>query len=427
MDLHEISSKLLNAFIQLVTQPFYYIGIAIVILQYRRQLRLERKLFHARMHNSLGRTLRTLLWGLAAGLAASILMAFFGVSISFDIVIMLWVITLLLILIRIRYLCLAYSAGLIGIAHSILTLLPGLHPVGFLGRVTDAVREAHIPSLLVLVGFLHLMEALFIRYGGFQSAVPLFFEGKRGKIVGGYQMYGFWPVPLFLLVPIQTHESMLQSSPIAGGDLWSAGWTLLALPAMIGFAEFTLTRLPREKAVRSSNSLLLYGIAVLLSALISDFWPPATIVASIAAILLHELQAGFSRREEQQSTPLFIHEERGLKVLAVIPGGPAEEIGILAGEIIHKANGIKVSTKEQLYKALQVNPAFCRLEIINHENQSKFVSRAIYAGDPHQLGIVLCPDEKAEYYVSLRKLSLFSLIRMRTHESPEKISSGTSS
>lgn len=427
MDLNEISSKLLNVLIQLVTQPFYYIGIAIVILQYRRQLRLERKLFHTRMHNSLGRTLRTLLWGWMAGLAASILMAFFGVSVSFDIVVLLWVITLLLILIRIRYLCLAYSVGLLGIAHFILMLLPGVHPDGLLGRVTDAVREAHIPSLLVLVGFLHLIEALFIRYGGFQSAVPLFFEGKRGKMVGGYQMYGFWPVPLFLIVPIQPHESMLLSSPIAGGDLWSAGWTLIALPVMIGFAEFTLTRLPREKAVRSSNSVLLYGIALLLSAVVSDFWPPATIMASIAAILLHELHARFSSREEQQSTPLFVHEERGLKVLAVIPGGPADEIGILAGEIIHKVNGIKVSTKEQLYKALQVNPAFCRLEIINLDNQSKFVSRAIFAGDPHQLGIVLCPDEKAGYYVSLHKLSLFSLLRMRTHESAEKISGGASS
>ncbi|MEB3102374.1 PDZ domain-containing protein [Paenibacillaceae bacterium T2] len=427
MDLNEISSKLLNAFIQLATQPFYYIGIAIVILQYRRQLRLERKLFHTKIHSSLGRALRTLLWGWAAGLAASILMAFIGVSISFDIVVILWVITFLLIFIRIRYLRLAYSAGLLGIAHSILMLLPDVHPAGFIGRLADAVREAHIPSLLLLVGFLQLIEALFIRYDGFQSAVPLFFEGKRGKIVGGYQMYRFWPVPLFLLVPAQTHQSMLLSSPIAGGDLWSAGWTLIALPAMIGFAEYTLTRLPREKALRSSKLLLIYGIAMLLSALLSDFWPPATILASIAVILLHELHAGISRRREHRSAPQFVHDERGLKVLAVIPGGPAERMGILPGEIIHKVNGIKVGAKEQLHKALQANPAFCRMEIINHENQSKFVSGAIFAGDHHQLGIVLCPDEQAGYYVSLRKISLISLIRMGTRESAGKMSGGVSS
>jgi hypothetical protein len=41
--------SVLNACLYLLLQPFYYISILIVALGYRRQMLLERKLFHTRM------------------------------------------------------------------------------------------------------------------------------------------------------------------------------------------------------------------------------------------------------------------------------------------------------------------------------------------------------------------------------------------
>src|SRR4029079_19150000 len=107
----------------------------------------------------------------------------------------------------------------------------------------------------------------------------------------------------------------------------------------------------------------------------------------------------------------YVHDERGLRVLAVIPGTPAEAMGIAAGEILHKVNGQSVRTKDELYAALHIDSAFCKLEVLNHEGQIKFVQRARYAGEHHQLGVVLSPDDKADRYAVASPASLFDLFR----------------
>ena len=122
---------------------------------------------------------------------------------------------------------------------------------------------------------------------------------------------------------------------------------------------------------------------------------------------------------EASNSPYYVHDERGLRVLAVIPGTPAEAMGIAAGEILHKVNGQSVRTKDELYAALHVNSAFCKLEVLNHEGQIKFAQRARYAGEHHQLGVVLAPDEKAGYYAASGAASLFDLI-MRTRTARQR-------
>jgi hypothetical protein len=76
----ELWYRFTDALLQIITQPFYYIGIILVVLQYRRQILLERKLFHTRLHSLLQETWRLLLWGLAGGAAVSLIMAFFGAA-----------------------------------------------------------------------------------------------------------------------------------------------------------------------------------------------------------------------------------------------------------------------------------------------------------------------------------------------------------
>lgn len=43
-------------------------------------------------------------------------------------------------------------------------------------------------------------------------------------------------------------------------------------------------------------------------------------------------------------------------------------------------NGKLIHSKEQLHSALRQNSAFCKLEVQNHQGESKFLQRAIYAG-----------------------------------------------
>ncbi|MCS7459924.1 PDZ domain-containing protein [Paenibacillus doosanensis] len=409
----EVAKQGLHALFQLLIHPFYYIGILLIVLQYRRQIMFERKLFHTKLHSLISETWRALLWGWIGGILASVLMAAVGATLTVDAVILLWIVSLVFILFRVRFLCWAYAIGAIGIVHVLFLAIPALADA-VPRQLAEAVAGLNMPSLLALAAVLHLVEAVLVRIQGTRTATPMFYGGKRGKIVGGYHLQGFWPVALFLLVPVQGGSAIaLPWTPLLGGDLWSGGWAIVGFPVMIGFAEMTMSRRPQEKVRMTSRMLIVYALAVLLLALLAYLWPVLTLVASLLCILLHEALLWYSRYDESRRSPIFVHDGRGLKVLGVLPGSAAEELGIVPGEILHKVNGFPVKTKQELHQAMQVNSAFCKLEVLNLEGESKFLKRAIFSGEHHQLGILLAPDQDALYYAEEKQTHIIAYMRKK--------------
>ncbi|RFT93806.1 PDZ domain-containing protein [Paenibacillus jamilae] len=402
--------SVLNACLYLLLQPFYYISILIVALGYRRQMLLERKLFHTRMHSWAAETWRVVWSGLLAGMALSVLGMFVSVQLNPTSIVCLWIATLLLMLIRVRYLCLAYSVGLLGVVQFFLNIASGWQPGGVLGTSVAAIRGLDIPALLVLVAVLHVAEALLVRWQGGKAATPLFVEGKRGRLVGGYRMEDLWPIPLLLLVPAQG-GFMLPWTPLFGGDA-GTGYMLAALPVLMGFSSVTLGQLPRQKAVLTSNRLLLYSVALLLLSLLAAWWSPLILLAALFSFLAHEALIWYGNIEESRLSPMFVHPEQGMRVLAVLPDSPATAMGILPGEAIYRVNGMVVNSRAELHQALRINSAFCKLEVRNLQGESKFVQRGMYDGDHHQLGVVLAPDADAGWAVSIQPASIYRIVAM---------------
>ncbi|MFF2890011.1 PDZ domain-containing protein [Paenibacillus sp. NPDC057967] len=402
--------------LQLLIQPFYYIAVLFIILQYSRQMRMERQLFAVKLHSWINLTAKAVLTGLLAGLAVSVTGAFIGSTLTPSAVLWLWAVAAVLMLIRIRYLCFAYSAGIITLLQWGFSFTPLAERTDWIGNMAASLARVDAAGLLLLVALLHLAEAILVRLQGNRLSTPLFLEGKRGKLVGGYLLQGFWPVPLFLLVPVTDSVSGSVSTtslpwmPLFGAD-WSQGWTFVALPMIIGFTEMTRTMLPQVKARHAAQGLLIYSL-LLAGAAIAAWWQPALLpLAAAASILLHEAIVWRSRLAESKRTPLYVHDARGLRILGVVPGTPAEAMGLMAGEILHKVNGTHVLTKEELYSALAINSAFCKLEIYNIEGELKFAQRARFAGEHHQLGVILAPDEQANYYAATGPASIVGLLR----------------
>ncbi|OXM86330.1 PDZ domain-containing protein [Paenibacillus rigui] len=425
----EVVQKGLHALLQLLTHPFYYVGIIFIVLQYRRQILFERKLFHTKLHSLVSETWRTVLWGWIGGLLASVLMAVVGATIQAEAILLLWIVSLLLILFRVRFLCWAYAIGVIGILQAVLGWFPSLSLLGSSDGAawfTGALQSLNMPALLALVAVLHLVEALFVRQQGTRTATPMFYESKRGKIVGGYHLQGFWPLALFLLVPMQGANTVpLPWTPLLGGDLWSGGWTIVGFPVMIGFAEMTRSRLPKEKVRMSAKLLAGYAVAVLLLAILAKLAPVLTVLSSLLCIALHEGLLVYSRWDEAKRSPIFVHDKRGLKILAILPNSAAAGLELEAGEIIHKVNGVAVHTKRELHQAMQLNSAFCKLEVLNLEGETKFVKHALFSGEHHQLGILLAPDQEAMYYAEEKQTHIIAYVRKKLVGLLSKPSSGT--
>ncbi|WP_158606779.1 PDZ domain-containing protein [Paenibacillus ginsengarvi] len=405
-----LAHKALAALLQLAAQPFYYIGILFVLLQYRKQIVLERQLFSTRLHSMLDTAWKTVLWGIVAGMAASFVMAFIGATVPFGAILWIWALSALLALFRVRFICLAYSVGVLGVIKAILLTFPALAQLDGVGKWLAPIDQMPISSMFALVGLLHLLEAFFVYKQGAAMAMPVFIEGKRGRAIGGFQLQMYWPVPLLLLVPLQSGgvSAALPWTPLFGGEMWSAGWTFAALPIMLGFSDLTTTRLPVDKAKRSAGGLALYALAVLGLAAAVQQVSNLTMICSLAVIGLHEALMLWSKWREAAVPPFYVHNEQGLRILSVLPGSPAEEMGLMPGEIIDKANGVPVRTKDQLHEALRTTGAFCKLEVINTDGHTKFAQRALYAGEHHLLGVLLAPDENAKYVLVRRNIHWFS-------------------
>ncbi|MFC5528907.1 serine protease [Cohnella yongneupensis] len=401
-----------QAAIRLFAQPYIYIAILIVYWHARQGSLLQRKLFHVRLYGALRLTMLRVLAGAAVGIILSVAGLAAGAKLTTSTLLCVWIAMGVMAILRLRYICLAYAAGILGVLQAILQAV-GTDSLqdGTWSDAVQVVSDISVPSLLFLAGVLHIGEGILVRLQSAKQAIPLFLEGKRGKPMGAFALSGAWPIPLLWLVPASGSGIGLPWTPLFGMTDDIAGWSILAFPVLIGFSDRTWTQWPEAKARTSGNLLMLYGILIAGLAAGAEFWSPLTVVAAIAAFVLHEALLLLSRRGEEGRSPIFGQDGSGVRVLAVLPGTPAQEMGFQSGEIIKKVNGAAVRTKEELHSAFGRQSAFSKLEVINREGHVRFVQRARYEGEHYQLGLILAPDEDVDFVAAPRSASLWQGLR----------------
>ncbi|RUS43075.1 PDZ domain-containing protein [Cohnella sp. AR92] len=395
-----------HALAAMLAAPYLYIAIVLAWWHARQEVVLQRTMFHVRLYSSLTVIFYRTLAGIAVGLILSVLGLGAGGRLDEATLLCIWIALPVLALLRLRYVCIAYGAGALGVLQYILDW-SGVEASD--GEWAKTLLGIDVPALLVLAGLLHIGEGLLVRWQASKFAVPLFLEGKRGKPVGAFALSGLWPVPLLWLIPATGSASgfALPWHPLSDWDGSVASWVLLSFPVLIGFTDRTTTKWPESKAREMSWGLILYGVAIAGLAAGAWFWEPLGLVAAILAFVLHEGLILWGRSRETGRNPLFSQDGRGVTILAVLPGTPAAELGLQSGEKILKVNGQKVRSKEQLHAALQLQAAYYRIELTNREGHVKFAQRARYAGEPHQLGLILAPDEDADWVAAPRSGSVW--------------------
>lgn len=414
--LNEIALRIGNFFLQ----PMFYLGVIILILLYRRQISFERKLFSSRIHSLPVEVFRSLGYGLLGGIIASILMILLGIVFDPQYLWLIWLVTMFLLLFNVRFLCLSYSIGIVGFISGIMQLFEQDIMLKMLNLNYDWLKDLivmllkiDIPTLIVIVAVLHLVEAILVKRQSAKQATPIFVESKRGRLIGGFQIQSYWLLPLFIFVPSGNFDQNVLFT-LSWWPLFSQGMlTIIPVPAMIGYADFTTVYTPKEKTGKSFKYLLVYSLALLGLAFIASKVQEFQIIAAIFSGFGHEMVRFLGNRQEIKLPAKYVHPKDGLQVLAVIPGSLADLMDIKTGEVIKKVNGIPVTNKQEIYDALQKQSAFVKLEIINLDGQIKFAQHSIYTGEHHQLGIILSPDDEAPYYIELDDINLFKLIKQK--------------
>ena len=372
---------------------FYAILIVWIALIYRRQIRHQRSIrFQLSPHNDwIRNTIRSVIDGGIVGLVTSCIVSFIGLKLTANAVLILYGAFIFIALFRFQWASFIYAVGLVGfIQYTVYYLWPsGRYDENWSG-IIKSLENTHLPSFIILSVLLLFGQSLLMLRHRSTLAVPMFLRGKRGKWLGGYMIQYRLPVPLLLFTPcVHGHVTKISWIPF-----FSSMPSLLFLffPVMIGCQYVTHSMLPQQKVKVCARRLLVYSVVLLILGFVSFDSVQFTMVTVLFILISYPLLIRYSRFEETQRSPMYVHPEKGLRVLSILPSSPAEKLGIEPGEAVYKVNGVVIQSVQQFRCVLQTNGAFCKLEIRNREGESKFVQRAIYEGEHDYMGMIFAPS-----------------------------------
>jgi hypothetical protein len=369
---------------------FYYFFFLAAYLGVSRVKR-ERKNFHVRAQDAFFEIRHLVPAGLLIGLVLSVVTLGAGLAVPIAAVWLIAVFTLLLgITMKVRFLSPAYT---VGAAFFVLIFIAGQDwNLPLAGAYVASLEHKIYPSVAILMGLLLIAEGILIRKHGSRGTSPKLVKSKRGQTVGVHEANRLWMLPVFLLVPGDAIQQLWSWWPVFGiGDNL---YSILLVPFAAGFSQEIRGMLPKEAVQLHGGRVT--GLGVLsLGVAIAGYWYPLAGIAAVAvAVLGREIIVLVLRLHDDNLPVYFSKQNQGVMILGVIPESPAAKMGLQVGELVTKVNGTSVKDENSFYEAIQRNAAHCKLEVLDTNGQVRFVQRALYEGDHHQLGILFVQDEK---------------------------------
>ena len=385
-------------------EPYlFWVVMALVALQYRKIAKSRERLFGIRANTVVKDTLAATGFGLAGGLAASFLMVLTGVNLSALGISWLWGLALILMLISPRFLCFSYSGGIVAMTN----LLFGL-------------PDIDVPQLMGLIAILHLIESLLIYFSGHVGATPMYTKMADGRLVGGYSLQKFWPLPVVAIailgLPDAFAYSVLPPMPdwwpaIRFGQNFSANSVGVLIPVIVGlgYGDIALTRTPAEKSRMSAFHLSIFSVILLGLAILASRYPIFNFVAALFSPLGHEAVIFIGQRKEMLGRPLYVPPTQGVRVLEAVTDTPARKAGISSGDILYTINGYPVNSKTDIESILLADPRHMEIQFASREsNQWKRVSFNMQRYE--SMGIIPVPEGDETVYTEFKNRSLLGRV-----------------
>lgn len=373
--------------------PLFWLVVLLVALQYQRMASVRESFFGLKTRRVWSDTLTATGYGIGGGLAGSLLIVFVGLSLSGSNLLYLWPVAILLMLINARFLCFAYAGGVLALANLIF---------GF--------PALNIAQVLALVAILHMVESVLILVSGHLGAVPAYFKDHGGRVVGGFTLQKFWPIPIVVLIVAgQSVAPEGVNMPQWWPLLKPAGienfehivYGLVPVVAGLGYGDLAIARNPWQKSRLSALYLGLYSIVLLLLSVLAQNSRPVALLAALFSPLGHELVIYIGRRLEFKDQPIYVPAQRGMRVLDVVVDTPAWQAGIRSGDIILAINGLPVSGRASLENALAKGLWPAEVEFLHGREQSYRREAAPPVKPGRTFGVLPVPEGGEEAYMEL--------------------------
>lgn len=368
--------------------PIFYYSIIFAVISGIVRVKRERSDFHIRVNEPLQELRFLFPAGIVIGFILSIITIGSGLTISYSIVAVLAIITIVLTLLgNFRFLSPAFT---LGISFVLLFLAKQLN--WNLPIISEHPSDNSLHGFIVLLGLLLIIEGIQMIRNGSKKFSPILRNSRRGLVVGAHQVKRIWLIPVFCFLPIGSLTAPFEWWPTF--DFGTSSYSFILVPFAVGFQQQIQSTLPQLAVKRIGKQVIALGMVISAIA-ISGMWVPILSIVAVIIAIVGRGWISYRHRVRENAAPYyFTPRKNGLIVLAVIPHSPAEKLGLQTGEIIYKCNGQLTGNNKEFYKALQKNRAYCKLEVLNSEGEVRFVQGALFEGDHHELGILTVEDRK---------------------------------
>lgn len=368
--------------------PLLYIALLAAILLGYFRVKKERKLFRTRIAwgwREFGDALKD---GILYALILSVLIAGIGLAVPLE-----WLVALTLVSAVILLSGLYQLASFIYLASAAVALGWGLKHIGwtipfgiFDYSGYPIVWNWLLPVALIAGAMVFLEGRLVSRHGAAASS-PRTQKTSRGGTAVYYRAKRLWLIPLLFVVPGDLLESYLPYWPqFAIGE---SGFSFMLFPAIIGFQSRARKTLPLHLYQQQGKKIWMLGLAIIVLALFAFIWEPMALIALLAGVIGRAAISLLQTIKENKGNHAVAPQSTGVMIVDVLADSPAEKMGLLRGEVIRKVNGLTVTNEAELYEAIQVNAAHCRLEVIDHNKEMRLRQHVVFRHDHYRLGLIV--------------------------------------
>jgi hypothetical protein len=351
----------------------------------------ERKNFHIRAHDAYFELRQLLPQGILIGMVLSIIVVAAGIAVPFAMILLIAVFTCLWSLTtNVRWISPAYTIG--AAFFSIILIAENNWSIPLFSKSFQSLGDKIYPSVVVVLGLTLIAEGILIFKNGSKGTSPKLAKSKRGQNVGLHEGRRLWMLPMFLLIPGNALQLPFDWWPVF--HLGSEEYSLILVPFAIGFHQQVKGMLPKVAIQLHGRRVITLGVFISLLSVAGYWFPLSSIAIAALAVLGRESITLMATLKDDNLPFYFSKKNQGLMIIGVIPESPASKMSLQVGEIISKANGVLVRDEKAFYEGLQKNRAHCKLEVFDTNGEIRFVQRALYEGDHHELGILFVQDER---------------------------------
>lgn len=367
--------------------PLVYVAfLSAVFLGYRRVKR-ERRFFNHRILNGWSETKNMLIMGFVLSSIISLFSIVVGLTVTVELLTVILIVSLIGLLLYTYHLL--SPVIIMTIAFAVVVWMDWKnwsYEIWGFEFAGSNVSDGLVMTAPVLAGLLLMAEGILIRRNGAKFASPVVETTKRGLNGIAYYSKQLWILPVLMIIP---GEGISYLSYWPQFKLGSEEFSLIVFPFVIGFQQMVRRKLPIDVYPKLGRNIIFVGQLVLFVGLAAYFMPVLGAAALALGAISRTIIGVYYKRTEDRDHYVVMRSEKGVMIAGVLPDSPAEKMGLVSGEVIQKINGQAIFTEEEMYEALQVNAAHCRIEVLDHNGELRLTQHVVHRDDNHKIGLLI--------------------------------------